>query len=76
MLRVVGVEAMARKNAASASALQSDGGQNQRFTSSNDVSSEAFGGKMMLKLLEWATRLSVRSFEAQVVYAFTRTGSG
>ena len=72
IFRVVGVEAMAWKNveAASVSARTT---VNQRVTSSNDVRSEAFGGKRTLKL---RSRVGDRRFEAQVAYASTRSGSG
>lgn len=76
MFRVVSVEAMAWKNveAASASALESSRGEKEKETSSNDVSKEGFGGKRALKLADVVIRLSVRRFEAQAVYAFTRSG--
>lgn len=78
MFRVMSLEAMAWKNveAASALALQSTRGEKASVTSSNDVKSEAFCGKIILKSGEWEHRLSDRRFEAQVVYAFTRIGSG
>ncbi len=78
MLRVVSLEVIARKNVetASAPALQSTRGERANVTSSNEVKSEAFCGKITLKLGEWEHRLSDQRFEAQAVYAFMRTGSG
>ena len=75
IFRVVSVEATAWRNveAASGSALEPSLGEKVKLTPSNDVSMEAFGGKRELKLADMAYRLSVRRFEAQEAYAFTRS---
>ena len=77
MFKLIRVEEMAWKNveATSASALELSRGEKVRVNSSNDVSAAAFGGKRAVKLADVAVRLSVRRFEAQAVYAFTRSGS-
>jgi len=68
---------MARKNdeTASVRALQSTK-ETAGVTSSNEVKSEGFIGKIISRLGEKEHRLSDRRFEAQVIYAFMRTGSG
>jgi len=79
IFRVVSVEAIAWKNVetASASALKSfRSSLMKRVTSSNDVSTEAFSGKIVWKSPDKEIRVSVRRFEAQAVYAFIRIGSG
>ena len=72
------MEATAWKNVegASGSALEPSRGEKVKLTVSNEVSIEAFGGKRELKLADMAYRLSVRRFEAQAVYAFTRSEPG
>ena len=72
MFRMVSLEAMARKNVETA--LASTRGERLSVTSSNDVKSEAFCGEIILKLGESEQIMSDRSFEAQAVYTFVRTG--
>ena len=73
MSREVSVEATAWKNVEAALALALESFRKEKVTSSNDVSVEAFGGKRALRLVD-VSRLSVRSFDAQAVYAFARSG--
>ena len=77
MLRAVIVEATAWKNAeiASKSALKTSQ-ENVKLSVSSDVNMEGLVGKKVLMLAEMAYRLSVLRFEAQEVYAFTRSGIG
>jgi len=73
------VEAIAWKNVQkdSASTLKSfRSSLMKRATSSNDVSTEAFSGKIVWKSPEKEISLSARRFEAQAVYAFIKIRSG
>ena len=76
--RAVIVEATACKNVetASKSVLESSREEKVKLSVSSDVNMEAFGGKKELKLVDMAYRQSVLRFEAQEVYAFTRSGIG
>jgi len=79
IFRVVSMEVISLKNLqmASASALKSfRSSLMMRVTFSNDVSTEAFSGKIVWKLPEKEISLSFQRFEAQAVYAFIRIGSG
>jgi hypothetical protein len=77
MFSVVSVEAMAWKNVDTASmlAIGRCRPEKVRVTSSNDVSMEGVSGKSLLKSVDLVNRLSVRRFEAQAIYAFTRSAS-
>ena len=78
ILRALIVEAMALKNIETASrlALESSRGEIVKLSVSNGVDMEEFGGKKELKLADMAYRVSVQKFEAQAVYAFTKSGIG
>ena len=78
ILRALIVEATAWKNVktASRSVLEPSREEKVKLSVSNDVSMEGFGGKRELRLADMAYRLSVRRFEAQEVYAFTKSGTG
>ena len=77
ILRAVIVEATVWKKAEIASKLAlKSSRENVKLSVSSDVNMEGLVGKKELMLAEMAYRLSVLRFEAQAVYAFTRSGIG